>query len=469
MDVLVIGGGICGLGAALLLARDRHEVTLLERDAEALPETPQTAWDGWGRKGVAQFRQPHNFMPGLRRVLEAELPDVQEALPRAGAAKYDLLNPLPEVFGDRSSRPIDERLWTFTARRPVGEWVFASACEREPGVTIRRGVQVKELIAGASANAGIPHVAGARTATGEQFHADLVVDATGRQSRAPEWLAALGAQAPHEEAADSGFIYYTRYFSGTLPKRRAPGLMPLGSISILTLPGDNQTWSVTLYTATGDQPLKNLRFAEKWTNTVRACPLQAHWLDGEPITDVLAMSGIVDRYRRLAIGGRPIVTGFVSVADAWACTNPSAGRGLTVGFLHALCLRDSLREAGDDPGALAEVFDRRTEADITPWYRAQMSMDHARFDEMSAIREGRAPVPGDALAQSIQALMRTMMADPDLFRAALEYIGTLTPAQVILERPEVQQRIAAARERMKQAPPMKMPGPDRAQLLELVN
>ena len=32
MRILIIGGGICGLGAALLLGRDGHEVTVLERD-----------------------------------------------------------------------------------------------------------------------------------------------------------------------------------------------------------------------------------------------------------------------------------------------------------------------------------------------------------------------------------------------------------------------------------------------------
>ena len=464
-----MGGGICGLGTALLLGRDGHDVTLLERDAAPLPDSPQSAWDDWERKGVAQFRQPHNFMPGLRRLLESELPDVQDALGRAGASRFDMINPLPPFFTDRSPRPIDDELWTLTARRPVGEWVVATASENEPRVTIRRGVHVKQLIAGSAASPGVPHVVGVRTTDGEELHADLIVDATGRQSRCCDWLAALGARAPHEEAADCGFTYYTRYFAGTIPQRRGPTLMPLGSISILTLPGDNATWSVTVYTTTGDQPLKNLRHADKWTNTVRAFPLHAHWLDGEPITDVLPMSGIVDRYRRLVVDDTPVVTGSVTVADAWACTNPSAGRGLTVGFLHALRLRDALREAGDHPRAIVDVFDRKTEAELTPWYRAQMSLDRARNAEMEAAREGRPAPPGDELAQRIQLLLMAMMGDPDLFRAAFEYIGTMTPVQTILERPDVQQRIAAVVGSMGGAPPPRMPGPARQQLLELMN
>jgi hypothetical protein len=115
------------------------------------------------------------------------------------------------------------------------------------------------------------------------------------------------------------------HWGGTQPERMAPALTPLGSISLLTLPGDNDTWSVTIFTASGDQPLKSLRFDDKWTNVMRACPLHAHWLDGRPITAVLAMSGIVGRYRRFVVDGSSVATGFVAVADAWACTNPSAG------------------------------------------------------------------------------------------------------------------------------------------------
>src|SRR5687768_11465199 len=168
MRILIIGGGICGLGAALLLARDGHEVTVLERDAQPIPLSADAAWEQWTRKGVAQFRQPHNFMPGLRLLLEAELPDVQNALRRAGASRYDLVNPLPPSLADQSPRPIDEKLWTYTARRPVGEWVFANAANNEPRLTLRRGTQVTELVAGQEVTPGTPHVVGVRTAGGDE-------------------------------------------------------------------------------------------------------------------------------------------------------------------------------------------------------------------------------------------------------------------------------------------------------------
>lgn len=467
MKVVIAGGGICGLGASLLLARDGHEVTVLERDACALPDSPHAAWEHWERKGVAQFRQPHNFMPGLRLLLEAELPDIQDSLRRSGAAKYDLVNPIPPFFQDRSPRPMDEKLWTFTARRPLGEWLFAEAAGRQRGLTIRRGIQVKELLTGAQAIAGVPHVVGVRTTDGRELRADLVIDATGRQSPSAAWLAAIGARPPHQEQADCGFTYYTRYFTGRLPQRLAPTLSHIGTISILTLPGDNDTWSVTIFVASGDQPLKRLRHEELWTKTVRACPIHAHWLDGDGTTDVLAMGGIVDRYRRFMVDGEPVATGLVAIADAWACTNPSAGRGLTIGMMHALQLRNALRQAGEDPAALVADFDRRTEAEITPWYRAQLARDRARFAEMEALREGEEPQPLIGLARDIESLFVTMIADPDIFRLALEYLGTVTPIQQILERPGVAEAIRTAREGLKDTP-VRLPGPNRQQLLDLV-
>lgn len=470
MQIVIVGSGICGLGTALLLARDGHDVTMLERDADPLPPTAAAAWDGWARKGVAQFHQPHNFMPGLRLLLEADLPDMQPALAAAGASRFDFVNPLPPFFTDRSPRPIDEQLWTLTARRPAGEWVFANAVRHEPRITVRNGVHVTGVLTGAPVMNGTPHIVGVRTAEGEEVRADLVIDASGRQSRSPQWLEAAGARAPYEEQADSGFTYYTRYFSGQTPERRAGALMHLGSMSLLTLPGDNGTYSVTVFTGTGDQPLKNLRHEHRWTRVVQACPLHAHWLDGVPITGVLAMSGVVDRYRRFVVDGAPVATGFAAVADAWACTNPSAGRGLTVGFKHARLLRDVLRDTAGEARAFIEEFDRRTEAEAAPWYHAQIAMDRARHADLEAIREGRPlPPPSDPLAHSIRALLMTMIASADLFRAALEYVATITPVQEILRRPAVADAIQGAAAAMSGMPPPPMPAPNRAQLLELVS
>ena len=467
--VVIIGAGICGLGAAFLLARDRHDVTVLERDDHPIPDAPLDAWESWQRKGVAQFRQPHNFMPGLRAILEAELPDIQDALKNAGAARFDLLHPIPP-FMDQSARPIDDRLWTYTARRPVGEWVFAKAALHEPRLTLRRGVQAVGFLTGTSSIPGVPHITGVKTAAGEDLRADFVIDVTGRGSPCSRWLAAIDARSPYEEQADCGFTYYTRYFRGTQPQRIGPSLMPHGTVSIITLPGDNDTWSVTLFTSSNDTALKGLRNVESWTKSVRAFPLQAHWLDGTPISDITTMSGIVDRYKRFIVDGSPVATGLISLADAWACTNPSAGRGLTVGFIHAVLLRDILRQTADDPGEIARKFDEMTEAEVTPWYRAQIAMDKFRFAQMDALREGRLPPPpADELTRQCAALFASMTTDPDLFRAGLEYVGTLTPVQRILQRPEIAARVAEAMEAMRHSGPPQLPGPTREQLVAMAN
>jgi len=240
---------------------------------------------------------------------------------------------MPPTIADRAPRPGDERFVTLTGRRPVVEHVVAHAAQDEPRVDVRRGVGVQALVA--RRMNGTAHVEGVRTDTGDELRSDLVVDATGRRSPLGRWLADAGAPPLHEEAEDSGFIYYTRFFrareSGSRPEFRAAPLTVLEAFSVLTLPADNDTWSVTLYIDAGDRALKALRHPDRWDAVLAACPRHAQWADGEPITDVMAMRGIMDRYRRLAPAGQAVATGVAATADAWAATNPSAGRGITMG------------------------------------------------------------------------------------------------------------------------------------------
>jgi 2-polyprenyl-6-methoxyphenol hydroxylase-like FAD-dependent oxidoreductase len=42
--ILVLGGGVVGLYTAMLLARQGHDVTVLERDVAPTPGSPEDAW-----------------------------------------------------------------------------------------------------------------------------------------------------------------------------------------------------------------------------------------------------------------------------------------------------------------------------------------------------------------------------------------------------------------------------------------
>src|SRR5215213_1485615 len=95
MRIIVLGAGVCGLASAMLLARDGHDVTVLERDEHPVPDSLQEAWDGWKRDGVTQFRQAHYLTPRGLQVLAAELPDIADAFEAAGAARLDLLSFMP--------------------------------------------------------------------------------------------------------------------------------------------------------------------------------------------------------------------------------------------------------------------------------------------------------------------------------------------------------------------------------------
>lgn len=249
--IVVLGGGVCGSASAMLLARDGHEVRVLEKESCALPASVDDAWESWDRKGVAQFRQAHYVQSRFRHVLDAELPDVRDALDAAGGLRFSPLVAMPPFIEDRAPRPGDDRFETLTGRRPVLEYVFTRAVADEPGVDVVRGASATGLVTGAEVLPGVPHVTGVRTAEGEEITADLVVDATGRRSELPDWIVAAGGRRPIEEPEDSGFTYYTRYFRGELPAVLTGLLTELGSISLLTLPADNTTWSVTVYTVSG--------------------------------------------------------------------------------------------------------------------------------------------------------------------------------------------------------------------------
>jgi len=173
------------------------------------------------------------------------------------------------------------------------------------------------------------------------------------------------------------------------------------------------------------------------------------------------MAGIMDRYRRFVVDGLPVATGVGAVGDAWACTNPSAGRGISVGLVHAQCLRDSVRTSLDDPEAFVRQLDALTEERAAPFVRNQLAADRRRIAMMDALRVGEDPPPPDPL---IAEVLKAVPYDADVFRGMMETVMCLAVPQEVFARPGFMEKVQAHAD--KQA--FVAPGPDRAELLALL-
>ncbi len=463
--IIVVGGGIVGLGASLMLARDGHQVTVLERDP-ASPPDPEKAWEGWERRGVNQFRLLHFFQPRYREVMDANVPEVVAALRDAGAL---LVNPFRDVPTEFTGgfREGDDRFDAVTARRPVAEAAIAQVVSATDNLEVRRGVGVVGLLTGDATAAGVPHVVGVRTDAGEELRADLVVDAAGRRSSLPAWLTDIGAQPPVEERADCGFVYYGRHFrsnDGSVPPAFGPLLQDYGTVSVLTLPADNGTWGIGMIASAKDKAMRALKDSDAWTSVIKSLPLCAHWLEGEPLDDQVAvMAKIEDRHRTFVPEGRPVATGVVALADSWACTNPSVGRGISIGTVHGAGLRDLLHDMPTDPVALQFQWSDVTMATVEPWYRGTLAFDEGRLAEIDALLEGRPfePAPEFEIGK---ALGVAAGKDPEMLRSILDIAGVLALPDEVFGRPGVFERAVELGSGWRDE---QLPGPTRDELVAL--
>jgi 2-polyprenyl-6-methoxyphenol hydroxylase-like FAD-dependent oxidoreductase len=458
---------MCGLSTAMLLARDGHEVTVLERDP-AEPPPAGRAWQEWQRPGINQFRLPHVMLPRWRVEMDRELPEVLHALEAAGGLRMNLLAMLPA--SQRGPwRDGDDRFETVTARRPVLEAVLATVAAATAGVTIRRGVTVTGLLTDSSVAGSVPWVTGVLAAGGPTLRADLVVDCGGRRSALTSWLSAVGARRPAEERDDCGFVYYGRHYqsrTGKLPEGRTNVVQRHESVSVLTLPADNGTWSVGLITSGRDRAMRGLRDPVRWDAAVALYPLAAHWCDGEPAPGIDVIAGIEDRHRDFVVDGDPVATGVVAVGDAWACTNPSLGRGATLGLLHAGGLRDVLRETGvDDHDKLARRFHEWTATGVEPLYRATLWYDRHRLAELDADADGSPYQTDDPKWAFSLATFAASRTDPDIARAYQSLTALLATPDELLTEPGLAEKIITLGGN---APNYPLPGPQRGELLATI-
>lgn len=480
MHVVVVGGGVAGLGSALVLARQGHEVTVVERDDTPMPSSADEAFE-WDRRGAPQVRHSHAFLARLVGLLKRDYADVYASMLAEGATEMRFGDDLPATITNFEREPGDDDLVMLACRRTTFEWVLRRAALQEGRVTFEVGVGVEGLT---SIAGDVPRVTGVRLADGREIAGDLVVVAAGRRSALSEWLEAIGTGPIAEEVDDTGIVYFSRFYrlrdGEDFPPRTGPIGGDLGYLKYGVFVGDNRAFSVTLATPTTDEELRRrladpVTFDECARNLVATAP----WLDGraEPITEqVHVMAGLLNRWREYVRDGAPAATGFIPVGDAVLCSNPLYGRGCAFAFWGAHLMAEAVAAHPNDPAAALVAYDEALRREIQPWYRSGVEQDAEARRVAAAMLAGEDP-DGDTtdprtFMRSVfrDGLLPAMRSDAVVLRAFFRTFNLLSASpDAMVSDPDVSSRVFAAWQERDQRPPEPPLGPKhRAELVALL-
>ncbi|MBV6627996.1 MAG: FAD-dependent monooxygenase, partial [Rivularia sp. (in: Bacteria)] len=202
---VVIGSSMAGLLSARILADFFTQVIIVERDR--LPQEPQT------RKGVPQANHVHVLLAQGYKILNQLFPGIDKELSEAGAKKVNWGNEYA-LFGYWGWHPrITSDLVTHTASRAFLEWLVRRRLLDFGNIKFQQKTQVRGLLSN-SQNSQIKGVKLYHSDEDkeEEFVADLVVDASGRNSQTPNWLQSMGYQPPAKTEINSFLGYSTCWY-----------------------------------------------------------------------------------------------------------------------------------------------------------------------------------------------------------------------------------------------------------------
>lgn len=380
--------------------------------------------------------------------------------------QFELLPGTPE--------PGDEELVSLTARRPVFELALLEAVDAEPNVTVVPSTRVLGLTTTAGQQDGAVHVTGVRTSGGE-VGAGLVVDALGRTSAVPSWLAEASGRPVLERRSECGLLYYSRHFRfhdgvelPLLPTLHRAPRSETDYLAFACFLGDNRTFALVMMIPTWDRELRALRFEEAHMAAALAMPTLVPWVhpdQSKPITPVLPMGSLQNLHRSLVIDGLPVATGIQPIGDALCHTNPSFAFGASLSLHHAFTLAKVVA-THDDPTAVALAFHQAVDADAAERFDAVSADDRDRLRLWSG-EPIETTEPDDSLPLYLRMTVYAAAArDPEIFRAVAGRVNALHPVNAVAENHALLARARHLADDQSPAPPA---GPPREQLLELIS
>lgn len=427
---IVIGASIAGLLSARVSREHFASVTIIERDK--LPLYPEK------RRGVPQSVQPHVLLTRGYRILEELFPGIGVELSTKGAQQIDWVREFHYFARGNWSPKVDtvSDVVSFTCSRPLLEWAVRTQLSEITNIKFVEEHRVVGLI-GDLENTQVTGLKIQDIASGniQELSADLVVDASGRASNAPQWLNTLGFAVPTETVINPFLGYATRrykqptHFTGDwkimLIAQEAPHNKRLGYLAKI----ENGEWIATLGGYGHDYPpLDDAGYLE-FAHSLASPEFYEAVKNAEPTSPIYAHRATANRWRHYEKIEMP--TGFVALGDAVCALCPVYGQGMTVSALSAMVLRDWLQTNKLESSRFQQ---RLAKSNQLHWMLA--TQQDSQFPTTTGAKVSKSNFVQDFIGWYNRKLIANVSVDPSLYSLFTE-VSHLLKSPLALYHPKI--------------------------------